>query len=112
MDEFERELRQALGRQPAPQDLKSKIMARRAQQPQLVRQPRSTPRPHVFHWQRMAASITVAAVLAGGLLWREQEQRRRGEEARDQVLTALRITGHALDHMHSQLTAHDHAAEE
>ncbi len=112
MDEFERELRQALGRQPAPLGLKGKIMARRAHRPQLVERPRPTQQSQAFHWQRMAASIAVAAVLAGGLFWRDQEQRRQGEEARAQVLTALRITGHALDHMHSQLAAHNHSTEE
>jgi hypothetical protein len=60
----------------------------------------------------MAASIAVAAVLASGLLWREQEQRRQGEEARAQVMIALRITGHALNHMSSQLAAHDRANQE
>jgi hypothetical protein len=112
MDEFEHELRQAFERRPAPPELKSRIMARRTRQPQLVKPPRITPQPHTFHWQRMAASIAVAALLAGGLLWREQEQRRQGEEARDQVLTALRITNHALNHMNSQLKAHSHTTEE
>jgi hypothetical protein len=114
MEEFERELRQALARRPAPVELKQRIMRQRARQPRLVEQRQPAPQPPrpAFHWQRMAASIAVAAVLASGLLWREQEQRRQGEEARAQVMIALRITGHALNHMSSQLAAHDRANQE
>jgi hypothetical protein len=34
------------------------------------------------------------------------EERARGEAARQQVLTALRITSHALNQMNMQLAAH------
>jgi hypothetical protein len=46
------------------------------------------------------------------LAWRKQEERRKGEAARLQVLTALRITGHALNHMNKQLAEHDRANQE
>ena len=52
----------------------------------------------------------LAAVLAGGVAWRTHEdrleERARGEAARQQVLTALRITSHALNQMNMQLAAH------
>jgi len=63
-------------------------------------------------WQRLAASLVLVAVLGGGLAaWRNREEQRKGEAAREQVLTALRITGQALDHMNAQLAARDHAQE-
>jgi uncharacterized membrane protein len=105
MEDFERELRQALERRPAPPGLKSKILQAR------LRTARS--RNHAVLWQRLAASLVLAAVLGGGAEWqrRAQEERRQGEAARQQVMTALRITGHALNQMNTQLAAHDRAHE-
>jgi hypothetical protein len=64
-------------------------------------------------WQRLAASLVLAAMLGGAVEWERhvREERRRGEAAREQVMTALRITGHALDKMNQQLAAHDKAQE-
>ncbi len=99
MDEFERELLQACERRPAPPSLKRKILERRKRQ--------NTERVHhrIVFWQRLAASVLLAGVVAGAFVWRNVEERRRGEEARDQVLTALRIANHALNEMSAQLTA-------
>jgi len=96
MDEFERELQQALSRRPAPPSLKRRLMEKR----------RGTPlvRPWVT-WQRLAASLALTAVLAGGVGWRIVEDRRKEEAAREQVLTALRITSHALNEMNARLAA-------
>jgi hypothetical protein len=56
-------------------------------------------------WQRLAASLVLTAMVAGSVEWRIVEQRRREEAARQQVLTALRITGQALDRMNVRLAA-------
>ena len=102
-DEFEIELRQALERRPAPPGLKRKLMAER----EARKRPRAVGGSFVL-WQRLAASIVLVAAIGGGLAWRQHEQElRKGEEARQQVLTALRITSHALDHAQAQLAAHD-----
>ncbi len=106
-DEFELELRQALERRPAPPSLKRKLLAQRAAQSrrQIVRSP-------FVLWQRLAASVVLVAALGSGLTWRHHEaEQRKGQEARQQVLTALRITSHVLDHAQAQLTAHDHESE-
>jgi len=98
-DDFELELKQAFERRPAPPSLKRKLMAARA-----VRTGPQAGRNSFVPWQRLAASIVLIATLGGGFAWRQhQEEQRKGEEAREQVLTALRITGHALDHVQSQL---------
>lgn len=105
MDDFEEELRQAFERRPAPPSLKRKLMERRG------RQRTERLRVRTVIWQRLAASLVLAAMLGGGLVWRNREEQRKGEAAREQVLTALRITGQALDHMNAQLAARDHAQE-
>jgi len=45
------------------------------------------------------------------VLWRQAEGRRKGELAREQVLTALRITNHALNEMNARLAARGRAQE-
>ncbi|HEY1159772.1 MAG TPA: hypothetical protein VGE83_04030 [Terracidiphilus sp.] len=103
MEDFEDELRQALERRPAPPGLKRRLMEKRRAQ--------RTHRPVVL-WQRLAASIVLAAVVGGGVVWRNVEERRKGEAARQQVLTALRITSRALNQMNAKLAAHGRAAQE
>ena len=102
-EEFERELRQALQRRPAPPGLKSKLMERRRARGS---------KPISAIWQRLAASIVLVAALAGGFAWRNREEQRKDEAARQQVLTALRITAHALNQMNAQLAAHSHVPQE
>jgi len=42
-------------------------------------------------------------VASGALVWRNAQEHRRGEEAKRQVFTALRITHRALEEMKVQL---------
>jgi uncharacterized protein involved in tolerance to divalent cations len=97
--EFERELRQAFERRPAPPSLKRKIMERRR------RQNTERLRHRMVFWQRLAACVVLAGALSGVYAWHSASERRRGEEARDQVFTALRIANHALHEMNAQLAA-------
>jgi len=96
MDEFEQELQQAFAHRPAPPSLKRKLMEKRR---------RLQPQRLFMTWQRMAASLVLTAVLAGGIEWRIVDQRRKQEAAREQVITALRITSHALNQMNARLAA-------
>lgn len=102
MQHFERELKEALQRRPAPPSLKRKIMERRG------RQAAERHHGHMLIWQRMAASLALAGVLGGVMEWQIQkaQERRKGEEARRQVMTALRITGHALNQVSEHLEGH------
>ena len=99
IDAFERELRQAMERRPAPPSLKRRILQQRST--------RRTARVQGYTawWQRIAASLLLAGVIAGGYGWRQVEDRRKGEQAARQVLTALRITNHALNDMNRRLVA-------
>jgi len=107
MDDFEKELEQALQRRPAPPTLKHRIMQRRGV--------RTMERRHTawLVWQRMAAGLLVVVLLGGAVEWRMRraEEQRQGEEARRQVMTALRITGRALNEVNARLTAHNRGDE-
>jgi hypothetical protein len=105
MDDFERELRQAFERRPAPPSLRRKVMERRRRQ--------NTERLHhrVVFWQRLAASVLLAGAVGGAFAWRNGVERRKGEAAREQVFTALRIANHALNVMNEQLTARSRDAQ-
>lgn len=96
-DDFERELRQAFERRPAPPSLKRKVMERRSR----LNAERVYRR--VIFWQRLAASVLLAAAVGGAFAWRNAVERRQGEKARQQVFTALRIANHALIQMNAQL---------
>ena len=101
IDEFERELRQVMERRPAPPSLKRRIL--------LARDARRTQKVHIqaVWWQRLAASVLIVGVIAGGYSWRQVEERRKGEEAKQQVMTALRITNRALNDMNRRLAEHN-----
>ena len=103
MDDFEKELKQALQRRPAPPSLKRRVMERRVQR----RQPQS------MIWMRLAATLLIVALLGSGLRWgfEQREERRKGEEAKRQVMIALRITGRALNQVNTRLAAHDRGGE-
>jgi hypothetical protein len=97
--EFERELKQAMERRPAPPSLKRRILQKRS----TLRTERV--QSYTMWWQRLAASVLLVGVIAGGYSWRQVEDRRKGEEAKQQVLTALRITNRALNDMNRRLAA-------
>lgn len=119
LDEFEQELRQALERRPAPPGLKRRILERHAEErarhgwlKRMFAVPRGG-RVQFGMWAKVAATLVIVAIIGGGVEWRvkQVEEQRKGEEARQQVLTALRITGHALDQVQEKLAAHDRGGE-
>jgi hypothetical protein len=106
MDEFESQLQQAFERRPAPPGLKRRVMERRS-----LRRTQQLHRRTIF-WQRLAASLVLAILIGGGFAWRHAEEQRKGEKARQQVFTALRITNRALNQMNARLAARDRANQE
>lgn len=106
MDEFEPKLRQAIERRPAPPSLKRRTLEQRNR--------RRAARVHsrVVLWQRLAASFVLAAALGGAFTWRHMEEQRKGEAARRQVMTALRITSRALNDVNARLATHDRDSRE
>ncbi len=108
MEDFEKELKQALVQRPAPPSLKRRVMEQRGRQ--RARQQHN----HATVWLRLAASLVLAAAVGGAAKWElhKADEQRKGEEARRQVMTALRITSHALNEVNTRLVAHDRGAEE
>ena len=108
-DDFELELREGLKRRPAPESLKRKVMDRRAQnrgQIQSIR-PAERQRNRMIWLERVAASLVLAAVAGSAVVGHYAVERRKGEEAKQQVFTALRITNHAFQVMNEQLQQQD-----
>ena len=58
------------------------------------------------------SGLVLAGVLGGAYTWHDREEQRKGEAARDQVMTALRITNHALNQVKTQLAEHDRDRQE
>lgn len=99
IDEFERALRRTMQRQPAPPSFQQRLLHRRQSAMHARR---------AILWQRLAASILLAAGVGGLLTWRHVQQLRKGEEASRQLFIALRITHHALNDVQMRLAAHSH----
>ena len=93
IDDFERELREQLTARDAPEGFANRVMARVAVR-EKVHERRRWFRQPVWQWAAVTALAAVVAVGVG--LQHEREQRREGEEARAQVMLALRITGTTL----------------
>ena len=106
IDAFERELHQAFERRPAPPSLKRRLMEKRN------RKRRQFLPTHSVLWLRLAACLLLAALVGGGLAWRRADEVRKGEAARRQVFTALRITNRALNEVNAQLAAHSRSEQE
>jgi hypothetical protein len=96
MDDFERDLRTAMRRIPAPHDLKSRVVGH-------LWERAGRKQRDVVWFGRLAASLVLAGLVSGGVLWHNALERRRGEEVKQQLYTALRITNHALEEMNVQL---------
>jgi hypothetical protein len=87
---LEDQLRDALRREPAPADLKRKVM-------QAIPAEKSA---RVFWWKRrislaLAAAMLVAAATPALII---EQRRERGIQARDRLLTALKVTNATLRH--------------
>ena len=106
MDEFETKLRQTLERRPAPPGLKQRILDERSRRRRVRLHGRS-----VF-MQRLVASLVLAAAAGGAIVWRHVQEQRKGQAARQQVLTALRITARALDQVQARLADRDRGSEQ
>ncbi|MCL4794249.1 MAG: hypothetical protein KJZ84_06790 [Bryobacteraceae bacterium] len=86
MNQFEDQLRDALRRVPPPAGFVERTLARAAQEQRAPRRAIRFPR----YVAALAASL---ALVFGGLRYQEYRQ---GQQAKEQLMTALRITGSQL----------------
>jgi hypothetical protein len=91
--DLERELRNTLRRKDPPPGFADRVMARL--EPGKAR--RVPPR-----WTPWAVAAALLLSSSGGLVYRQQRQA-RGEQAKEQLLLALKVTGTQLDHVRTKL---------
>ena len=107
-DDFESELRGSLKREPAPASLKRKVMEGRLNRAQLhLTRASARQRGRMIWFERIAALLVLAGVAGGAVVGHYANERHKGEEAKQQVFTALRVTNHAFEVMNEQLQQHD-----
>lgn len=94
---LENDLRRALRRESPPAGFAGRVLERI--ESDAARKPQSRP-----WWHAAAASVTLAAVLGGYGAYRVVEHR-RGEFAKEQVLTAMRIAGEKVKYAQEEVRA-------
>ncbi|WP_263355640.1 hypothetical protein [Acidicapsa ligni] len=100
IEEFEQKLRFALQHRAAPVGMKQRVLA-------LARERRQ--KRHGWQWmmQRVTASLVLAAMVGGALVYHQVDERHKGEAAREQVMLALKITNKTLNRVNARLTDDD-----
>lgn len=98
MNKFEDELRQALRSLEPPAGFAERVLARAAEG-ERTKARCSASWLALFHLSAVrwgAVGALCATLLAGGAVYRHEQQRARGEEAKRQLMLALRITANEL----------------
>jgi hypothetical protein len=95
-DKLERELKKALERVDPPPGFSERVLARAAKQEKSTAAPRAW-----FEWfrtggPRWAMTGALCVALAGSGMAYRHERERRGEQAKEQLMLALRITSSKL----------------
>jgi len=88
MIDFEDELRKALMRREPPEDFVQRVLA----------ETHSAQRPAFqnFWWRFASVAALIIVLFSAGFGYREHVRRVKGEAAKQQLLTALRIAGNEL----------------
>ena len=93
---LENDLKRALRREAPAPGFANRVMERIARQ--------EMPRRRPVWWRAAAASVTLAAIL-GGYATHKVVEHRRGERAKEQVLTAMRIAGEKVRYAQQEVRA-------
>ncbi|MBL0156621.1 MAG: hypothetical protein IPP47_05895 [Bryobacterales bacterium] len=89
MDPLENDFREALSREPAPDWFAERVMAR-------VREQKPQPKQSLG-WLRWAAAVAMVVVVIGGVRFDQvRRERLAGEQAKQQLMLALQVTGSKL----------------
>lgn len=95
-DELEQELKEGLGRVPAPEGFADRVMGRIAQKERL--RIRVMPQRVSYVWQVAIAAMVLLAVMFGvGERAHRREERRKAELVQRQFDVAMRVTGKTLN---------------
>lgn len=102
-DEFERELKEGLGRVSAPEGLADRVMERVARKERL--RIRVMLQRVSYVWQMAIAAMVLLAVLFGaGEMAHRREERRRAELVQRQFDVAMRVTGKTLNEVGERIS--------
>jgi hypothetical protein len=93
MSQFERDLRESLRRRDPPGDFAAKVFAR-------TREPESR---SIFSWRWLAVAALLVLTIGGTMFIREQQRQAESEQAKEQLMVALRITGSKLTEVQARL---------
>ncbi len=99
MKSFEDELRQALRRREPPPGFAERVLARAGAR---QRQPR---RPAWLDWRWLAPVAALLVLTVGLNLFLERRRRLAGEQAKQQVMLALQLTGSKLRYAQERVQA-------
>ena len=103
MKRLEDELRNAMRREEPPEGFAERVLAQAAATKQSVW-------AGAFAWRRLrwalAGALCLALVVAGIEYRQAQEERARGEAAKEQLMLALRITAGKLQFVQSKIQLH------
>ena len=94
---LENDLKRALRREAPAPGFANRVMERIARQ-------EARPRRRPVWWRAAAASVTLAVIL-GGYATHKVVEHRRGEHAKEQVLTAMRIAGEKVRYAQQEVRA-------
>lgn len=94
-DEFEQELKEELGRVPAPDGFADRVMDCVAKS-EPVRL-KLVPRQMLHVWQAVAAAVLIAALFGSAEATHRQQERRQAEIAQRQFEVAMQITEKTLN---------------
>ncbi len=104
-ERLEQELRSALHRDDAPEGFAERVLARanaQASRPGLWE--RIVQSVHLPALRFATAAVLVIAAVGGSVEYRHyQQQKREGEQAKQQLLLALRITGSKLQYVQAKV---------
>lgn len=94
MTPFEEQLKEALGRREPPEGFTERVLQRTVQRTS----ERTVAQTWRFRgaWAWRLAPAMLALLLASGVMYHEHQQTARGEEAKEKLLTAVRIAGSKL----------------
>lgn len=102
MEPMEQELKAALRRQQAPDWFAQSVMAK-------VKAEQRRKSPWLSGWMRWATALAMlVVVLAGVRVERLRRERIAGEEAKEQLMLALQVTGSKLRHAQMRVLAVEH----
>lgn len=105
MEPLENDFREALSREPAPDWFAARVMAR-------VREQKPQPQPSLG-WLRWAAALAMVVLVVGGVRFDQvRRERLAGEQAKQQLMLALQVTGSKLHLAQVRVQSIDHPRPE